>query len=168
LVVQRCLAAAGTPADSVDLVSASLTDATRALAAGKTDALAFVSGFPIPAVVELADRMALRALDLADVVAPLVAAWGPQYVVGPLPAGPYRLPSAVRTVSVKTYLVAAPSLPEDLAAGLTAVVFDRQEAIRAREPTVRQPTEAAAVFTEPVPLHPGSLRWFQERDSAAR
>lgn len=165
LAVSRCLEAAGLGPDDVRYAPRSLTDAASDLAAGTADAVAFVSGFPITALVELGTRVPLRALDIGGLVDPLVERWGPSYVTGPLPRGPYGLPTDVTTVSIKTYLVASPALAEDTVYGLASVLFDRQDAVARRAPTVRQPTVAAGMFTAPVPLHPGSLRWFRDRDA---
>ncbi|MDF9715532.1 TAXI family TRAP transporter solute-binding subunit [Nocardioides sp. ChNu-153] len=167
VVATRTLEALGVAPDDVELVDLALEDGVARLASGQVDALAFVSGFPIPALVEAGRRVPLRALDVGDAVGDLVGRWGPQYVAGPLPAGPYGLPAPVATVSVKTYLVARPDLADDLAHGFTAVVFERQAALGSAVPDVRQPTAAAGIFTQPVPLHPGSLQWFRERDRRA-
>jgi TRAP transporter TAXI family solute receptor len=163
VVVSRCLAALGIEGQ-VELLGGPLAEGAEQLRTGAADALAYGSGFPAPALVELGRSLPLRALDLGDLVAPLVEAHGPQYVAGPLPAGPYGLPEGVRTVAVKTYLLAAADLSEEAAYGVCSVVFDRQDAIRDRVPDVRQPTTAAGMFTQPVPLHPGALRWFRDRD----
>lgn len=167
VVATRSLEAVGVDLGTVDLVDLPLTEAVTRLAAGELDALAFVSGFPVPALVDLGARFALRALDVGAAVPTLLERWGPQYVEGPLPAGPYGLPSPVATVSVKTYLVTRPDLDEELAHTFTSVVFDRQDALARRVPDVRQPTVSAGIFTQPVPLHPGALRWFRERDRRA-
>ena len=166
VVVTRCLDVLGI-ADRVELVGGPLAEGAEQLRTGAVDALAYGSGFPAPALVELGRQVPLRALDLGDLVAPQVAAHGPQYVAGPLPAGPYGLPAGVRTVAVKTYLLAAPGLSDDAAYGMCSVVFDRQDQIGARVPDVRQPTRAAGMFTQPVPLHPGALRWFRDRSRQA-
>lgn len=162
VVLARCLDALGITGD-VELLGGPLSDGAELLRSGGADALAYVSGYPVEALVELGAQVPLRALDLGDLVAPLVAAHGPLYVAGPLPAAAYGLPAAVRTVAVTTYLLAAPGLPEAAAYGLCSVVFDRQGQIAARVPDVRQPTLAAGMFTQPVPLHPGALRWFRDR-----
>lgn len=167
VVTTRSLEALGVDVGSVDLVDLPLADAASRLETGDVDALAFVSGFPIPVLVDLGRRTPLRALDAGGAVPEMVRRWGPQYVVGPLPAGPYGLPAAMTTVSAKTFLVARPDLGERLAHGFTSVVFDSQDALARAVPDVRQPTVAAGIFTQPVPLHPGSLRWFRERDRRA-
>ncbi|WP_052493253.1 TAXI family TRAP transporter solute-binding subunit [Rhodococcus sp. MEB064] len=165
LVTERCVTAAGLNTDDIEFVPLSLADAAVALERGEIDVLAFVSGFPIQTLVDLGRRVPLRGIDIGDLVEPLVASWGPQYVTGPLPGDPYGLTASVRTVSVKTYMVAMPSLAEDTSYGFTSVVFDHQDDIARQVRDVRQPTVAAGMFTQPVPLHPGALRWFRDRDA---
>lgn len=166
LTVSRTLGAAGVGLDEVTVSHAVLTDALAALAARQVDAVCFVSGFPIQPIVDFAARTPVRVLDLGPLVPALVAEHGAQYVAGPLPASPYRLPGAVQTVSVKTHLVASPDLSEDVAAGVASVIFDEQARIARLVPAVRQPTAAAGIFTEPLPLHPGALAYFRRRDRA--
>ncbi|MEI4272219.1 TAXI family TRAP transporter solute-binding subunit [Klenkia sp. LSe6-5] len=162
VVLTRCLDALGISGD-VELLGGPLSDGADLLRSGRADALSYVSGYPVQALVELGAQVPLRALDLGDLVAPLVAAHGPLYVAGPLPATAYGLPEAVRTVAVTTYLLAAPRLSDAAAYGLCSVVFDRQGQLAERVPDVRQPTLASGMFTQPVPLHPGALQWFRDR-----
>ena len=167
LVVERCLAAAGRPADADRLVDLPLATAVVALETGRVDALAFVSGFPVPSLVDLGERLPLRALDLGGLFPTLSARpGGEDYVAGPLPAAPYGLPEAVQTVSVKTSMLTRRDLPDDLVAGFASVIYDRQTALARRAPDVRQPTLAAAVFTQPIPLHPGSMTYLRRRYAA--
>lgn len=166
LTVSRTLAAAGVGLDQVEVSHAVLADALTALTARQVDAVCFVSGFPIQPIVDFTARTPVRVLDLGALVPALVAAHGAQYVAGPLPASPYRLPAAVQTVSVKTHLVASPKLSDDVAAGVASVIFDEQARIARLVPSVRQPTAAAGIFTEPLPLHPGALSYFRRRDRA--
>ncbi|WP_278256600.1 TAXI family TRAP transporter solute-binding subunit [Nocardioides convexus] len=166
LTVSRTLAAAGVDLAGVEVSHAVLADALAALATRRVDAVCFVSGFPIRPIADFAVGTPVRVLDLGALVPSLVAEHGAQYVAGPLPASPYRLPAAVQTVSVKTHLVASPALSDDLAAGVASVIFDEQERIARLVPDVRQPTAAAGIFTEPLPLHPGALAYFRRRDRA--
>jgi hypothetical protein len=71
----------------------------------------------------------------------------------------------VDTVSVKNYVVADPRMSEDLAYAVTRLMFEAQDPIDAAAPGVRQPTLGAAIFTSPVELHPGSVRYFRERQA---
>lgn len=166
LTASRTLGAAGVGLDELTTSHLGLADALVALAARRLDALCFVSGFPIQPVVEFAQATPVRVLDLGDLVPRLVDRHGAQYVAGPLPASPYGLPGAVQTVSVKTQLVAGPELSDDVAAGVSSVIFDEQARIADLVPDVRQPTAAAGIFTDPLPLHPGALAYFRERDRA--
>lgn len=167
LVVQRCLVAAGVALQDVQILDLSLGESADALERGDVDALAFVSGFPVAALVDLGARFPLRAIDLGDLVATLAVDAGAEYVAGPFPAGPYGLPASVETVSIKTYMLATTNLGDDLAYGFASVIFDRQAALGRRVPDIRQPTAAAGVFTQPIPLHPGALHYFRDRDAQA-
>ncbi|MFD1825406.1 TAXI family TRAP transporter solute-binding subunit [Mumia zhuanghuii] len=146
-------------------VDAALETSADALRAGRIDAFFFVSGLPNQAIAALARETPVRLLDLGDVVEPMVAAFGPQYVRAPIPPSAYGLREAVSTLSVKNYLVANPALTEPVAYAVTRIVFERQDEIERLEPGVGQPTLGAAIFTAPLELHPGALRYYRERGS---
>ena len=145
------------------LVETALETSADALRGGRLDAFFFVSGLPNQAIAALARSTPIRLLDLGGAVEPMVAAHGPQYVRAPIPPSAYGLPEAVGTLSVKNYLVANPALAEPLAYALTRVVFERQDEIERLEPGVAQPTLGAAIFTSPLDLHAGAVRYYRER-----
>lgn len=159
----RVLAESGIDIADITASSPSLNDSADALRRGELDALFFVSGIPNAAILSLSRQTPIRLIDLGALVDPMVAAYGPQYVVGPVPTSKYRLPDPVNTVSVKNYLIAARDLPEDLAYAITRVTFEQQTAIQRLAPEIRQPTPGAAIFTSPLDLHPGALRYFREQ-----
>lgn len=159
----RVLAESGLDIDDLAASTVSLNDSADALGRGELDALFFVSGVPNEAILSLSKQTPIRLIDLGALVDPMVAAHGPQYVVGPVPTSSYRLPDPVNTVSVKNYLVASRDLPEDLAYAITRITFEQQGAIQELAPAIRQPTPGAAIFTDPLDLHPGALRFFREQ-----
>ena len=75
----------------------------------------------------------------------------------------YDLANAVDTVSVKNYVVVHPDMDEDLAYAVTRVMFEEQAAVDRVAPGVRQPNLGAAIFSSPLPLHPGAVRYYRER-----
>jgi TRAP transporter TAXI family solute receptor len=91
----------------------------------------------------------------------MVDTYGPEYVPGPIPASTYDVPG-IETVSVKNYVVADPRMSDDLAYAVTRVMFEAQDQIDALAPGVRQPSLGAAIFTSPLDLHPGALRYYRE------
>ncbi|WP_201465525.1 TAXI family TRAP transporter solute-binding subunit [Janibacter melonis] len=162
VVAWRLMSSVGLREDDLDPVEESLQPSADALAQGEIDAFFFVSGLPNTAVVELAERRDIRLVDLGDLVRPLSRRYGAEFTPGGVPASTYDVP-AVETVSVKNYLVVRPGLDEALAYAITRVVFEDQAAIDHIAPGVPQPNVGAAIFTSPLPLHPGAARYFREQ-----
>ena len=163
LVARRVLAAAGIAPEAVTGTDDSLEQSADGLRRGRLDAFFFVSGIPNTAVEQLSEAIPIRLVDLGSVVPQLTRAYGPEYTRGPVPTSSYGLPRAIDTVSVKNYLVVHPDLDEDLAYAVTRVMFEAQDAVDVRAPEVRQPNLGAAIFTSPLPLHPGAERYYRER-----
>jgi TRAP transporter TAXI family solute receptor len=162
VIARRVLHAAGLGVHDVEVASEPLEQSAAALAAGRLDAFFFVSGVPNTAVSDLARALDIRLVDLDRWLPSLVKAYGLEYGPGPVPASTYGLPTAAQTVSVKNYVLADPRMSEDLAYAITRVMFEAQDEIDRRAPGVRQPSLGAAIFTSPVPLHPGALRYYRQ------
>lgn len=162
VIAQRILGQAGFDADALEVSSEPLEQSAEGLRTGRLDAFFFVSGLPNGAILELSRAMAIRLVELDRLVPAMVEAFGPEYGSGPVPASTYGLSSGVETVSVKNYVVADPRMPEALAYAITRLMLEAQEAVDAAAPGVRQPTRGAAIFTSPVELHPGAVRYFRE------
>jgi TRAP transporter TAXI family solute receptor len=163
VVAERILRLSGLRSGLVEISERSLQQDADALADGDLDAFFFVSGLPNDAVGQLSRRTPIRLIPLEDLVEAMVRRHGPEYVSGPIPASTYGLTASTGTVSIKNYLVVHASMDEDLAYAVTRVVFEAQTAIDALAPGVRQPNIAAAIFTNPLELHPGAVKYFRER-----
>jgi uncharacterized protein len=59
-------------------------------------------------------------------------------------------------------VLAYPGMSANLAYAITRLMFEAQPQIEALAPGVRQPSLGAAIFTSPVELHPGALRYYRE------
>lgn len=163
VVARRVLTAAGVRPGEVEIASEPLEASADALREGSLDAFFFVSGIPNQAVLTLSQETDIRLVELDSVVGELAETYGPEYVGGPIPASTYGLSTGVDTVSVRNYIVADRHLPADLAYAVTRVMFEAQDEIDRVAPGVRQPTFGAAIFTSPVELHPGAVRYFREQ-----
>ncbi len=163
IVAQRILRQSGLALRDVEVASESLEASAEALRAGDLAAFFFVSGLPNGAVLSLTEDVPVRLVELDGLVDAMVRSYGPEYVRGPIPASTYDLPGGVDTVSVKNYLVAPPGMSEDLAYAVTRVMFEAQDEIDRLAPGVRQPALGAAIFTSPLDLHPGAVRYYRER-----
>jgi TRAP transporter TAXI family solute receptor len=163
VVAERVLLHSGLSLSDITASSVPLQACADALLDGSLDAFFFVSGFPSQAVRSLSRRTPIRLVSLREVAGPMIGTYGSVYVAGPVPASAYDLPESVDTISVRNYLVADRRMPERLAYAVTRVMFDAQGEIGRLVPRVRQSSIGAAVFTSPLDLHPGALRFFRER-----
>ena len=161
VIARRILHAAGLGVGDVEPASAPLEQSAAALAAGRIAAFFFVSGVPSTAVSDLAREVDIRLVELDRWLPALVRTYGLEYGPGPVPASTYHLPAATQTVSVKNYVLADPRMSDRLAYAVTRVMFERQDEIDRLAPGVRQPSLGAAIFTSPVPLHPGAVRYYR-------
>jgi hypothetical protein len=163
VVATRILELSGVGLSDIVASADTLEASAAALLTGQLSAFFFVSGLPNQAVLDLSRKRRIRLIDLQDVLEPLVATYGPEYVAGPIPASTYDLDGAVDTVSLKNYVVVGSYMRDDLAYAVTRLMFEEQDEIERAAPGVRQPTLGAAIFTSPLELHPGSLRYFREQ-----
>lgn len=163
VIADRILRQAGLRQVDVTAATDPLEPSAAALARGELDAFFFVSGIPNQPVLDLSRRIGIRLLPLESVVSALARSYGPEYVAGPIPASTYGLSGGVDTISVRNHILADPRMPEELAYAVTRVIFEEQARIDRRAPGVRQPTAGAAIFTSPLELHPGAVRYYRER-----
>lgn len=162
LTGERILRVAGLdPAVDVAVSHRPLAEAVAALTAGQVDALLWAGGVPT-ALLAVPGRM--RLLDMGDLAAPMRERFGPVYDSVAVPADAYPGAAAVHTIGVANLLLAANSMPEEIAASLVELLVWHADAL--------VPTEAAGtqfldgrslVSTGPLPLHPGAAgvyrRW---------
>lgn len=163
IVARRILRRNGMSVGDVDASADRLQANADALAAGRLDAFFFVSGLPNQAVHALSRQVPIRLIGLESTVDAMVEHYTSEYVAGPIPASTYDLDDATETVSVKNYVVAGPAMPDKVAYAVTRVMFEAQGVIDRIAPGVGQPNLAAAIFTDPLPLHPGSIRYYREQ-----
>jgi uncharacterized protein len=161
VLARRILRQAGLGLTDIQVASETLEQSADSLRAGRIAAFFFVSGVPNSAVTALAADTDIRLVALERWVTGMVETYGPEYVPGPIPASTYDVPG-IETVSVKNYVLADPRMSDDLAYAVTRLMFEAQDQIDAIAPGVRQPSLGAAIFTSPLDLHPGALRYYRE------
>ncbi len=163
LIATRILHENDIALDEVDVSTHRLQDDAQALIDDRLDAFFFVSGLPNEAIRALSGRTPIRLVALESTAESMIRNYASEYVTGPIPASTYGLTAATETVSVKNYVVADPDMSDDLAYAVTRVMFEAQDEIDERAGGVRQPNLAAGIFTAPLDLHPGALRYFREQ-----
>ncbi|MFI6128712.1 TAXI family TRAP transporter solute-binding subunit [Micromonospora sp. NPDC051141] len=138
-----------------------LDDSVAALREGRIDAFFFSGGLPVRGVTELAQRSALRMVDLGDWTEPLRRAYGQVYVTRDIPRSVYQA-EPVSTVANPNYLIVRASLPADLVREVTRLLMERREELAAAHPAAGRMSPRSAIVTTPLPLHPGAARWYRD------
>ena len=163
LLAGRVLAAGGLapPADLVSL-PLSIDDAVTAIWRGHIDAFFWSGGLPTSGITALARDLPLRLIDLGDVAAQLHERYGSTYRLGRIHTGVYPFTrDAVSTVAVPNYLVTSAETPDHLVREVAVVLFAGAPTFRGRVPPAGRLNRRTAIFTTPIPLHPGALAYYR-------
>jgi TRAP transporter TAXI family solute receptor len=142
----------------------SLPDTTKGMQAGTTDALFFTGGLPTPGIADLitSGPTEYTIISLEAELPALTARYGGGvYGVAALPKTVYNTPADVVTIVGNNMIIASPGLPDQLAYDFTKILFDHQPELAKVHPSGGQFDKANGPATDPVPLHPGSRRYFQ-------
>lgn len=163
IVAGRILTAGGLDPDK-DVIRQrlSLPETTKGMQAGTTDALFFTGGLPTPGITDLftSGPDQYRFLPLEAQLPALTAKFGTVYAVASLPAKTYHTPADTPTIVLFNMLIVTPGMPDDLAYRLTKVLYEHQQELAKVHPEGGNFDKASGPKTDPVPLHPGALRYF--------
>ena len=162
LIAGRLLAVAGVDQADIDRRALGIDDSIAALRTGEIEAFFWSGGLPTPGVDDLAAEVPIRLLPLRPLVEPVRAAYGGGYRHGVVPEGTYGLAGDVATMAVPNFLIAHADLPDDVAYEIVSTLFDSQAEMAAEVPAAALLDRARAIFTEPVELHPGALRYYRD------
>lgn len=159
-IATRLLATAGlAPETDLQAVQLGLKGSVEAMERGEIDAFFWSGGLPTQGVAELAAVLPIKLLDLKDVISAVRAAY-PVYVPGMVPAMSYGIPEPITTLTVRSFLLVGAEMDDDLAGALVEVVFADREQLARASPAALRIDLPAAIGTQPVPLHPGAVRFF--------
>lgn len=145
----------------VERLQLSIGDSARALEEGRVDAFFWSGGIPTQAVGDLAERMPVRLLDLAEHVPGLTERFGEYFTELPVPAGTYADVPAVRTIGVPSLLVVNTAMPDHQAEEFTRLLFEFQADLVEIHPVALHLHPRSAISTLPVPLHPGAVDYYR-------
>lgn len=161
VIADRVLDAAGVGGDRVEHVALGIDASVAALERGEIDAFFWVGGVPTPGIASLSAAMELRMLPIAPEI---IERMGPDlagvYRISDLPLGAYGTEGSVETMTVPNYLVVNADAPESLVAEATGVLFRTRAEIARTVPAVALLDRRQAIFTSPVPLHPGAADYY--------
>lgn len=162
LIARRLLEAAGVAPNEIASPCLGIDESIDALRAGDIEAFFWSGGLPTPGVVELASDLPIRLVPLQDLVEAVRSEYGGGYRHGVVPEGTYGLRADVATMAVPNFLMVHADLADDVAYEIVETLFDERAEIALQVPAAALLDRSRAIFTEPVDLHPGALRYYRE------
>jgi TRAP transporter TAXI family solute receptor len=162
LVAGRVLAAAGLqPGRHLTQVRMGLEESAAGLGQGRIDAFFWSGGLPTAGMSRLARQTPVRLIPIGTLAPVIRERSGPYYRAATIPQGTYPGVEATLTLALANYLVAPASLDEELAYRVTEILIRERDAIAAGVPSAELLDVRDAIQTDPVPLHPGALRYYR-------
>ncbi|PRA78627.1 TAXI family TRAP transporter solute-binding subunit [Microbacterium sp. MYb66] len=163
VIATRVLDAAGVDDASVRNPQLDLSASIQAMERGEIDGFFWVGGLPTPGIAELAEKTPVRLLPIEqDWVNDVNDHYSHAYRPADVPAGTYGLATSASTMAVPNYLVTASSTPDGVARDILAGLFDARLRIAAAVPAAALLDRRSAIFTGPVPLHPGAADYYRD------
>lgn len=164
---QTLLAANGITYDDIDEQRLNFNETADALRDGDIDAGFWSVGPPTSSILNLATTRDILLIPLteAEVAAALEAE--PTFAPYALRAGIYDgVTDPVATISTPNVLVVDAGMDDDLAYAITAMVYEQVADLIAVHPAANDTTVDFSIASTPIPLHPGALRYYEEKGVA--
>ena len=140
-----------------------VADSANSLADGKIDAFFWSGGLPTAAVLDLANRVPLKLLDLTDSVKKMSDKYGPFYTLSKIPSGVYKNGAEVPVSVVANLLVAPSKMDPALAKAIVQTMFDSQSDLVAVHAEAKNLKLETAVVGSPLEFHPGAIDFYKSK-----
>lgn len=141
-------------------------EASSAMQNGQLDGMNAEGGIPTSAVSEIfASKTRVRILEFSDEDYQKIHAVAPYYGQFTIPAGLYaNQDKDIKTIGIMSTLVCSADLDEELVYNLIKTLYENREEIAASHKALEGVTlENALKGLPPVPLHPGAVKYYQEK-----
>ena len=140
-----------------------VADSASQLSDGKIDAFFWSGGLPTAAVLDLANRVPLKFLDLTDSVKKMSDKYGPFYTLQKIPAGTYKNAADVPVSVVANLLVAPSKMDPALAKAILQTMFENQKDLVAVHTEASHLTLETATVGSPLEFHAGAIDFYKAR-----
>ena len=138
-------------------------ETANALRDGTIDAGFWSAGPPTSSIIDLATARDIRILPLQDVEVERTARVDPTVSRAIVPSGTYRgIEEDVATLSTPNVLVVPTDMAEDLAYSLVRTIVEAREELAGVHPLGGRISVEYTLEASPIPLHPGTLKYFQD------
>ncbi len=164
VIALRVLEAAGIDPDAdIEPRGLGVSESVDAQRDGSIDAFFWSGGLPTGAVLDLATTADIRLLSTTEVLPEMQEQYGDVYQSAIIPADTYTgMEGDVETIGVPNYLVVNESMDEEQAYEITKLLFEQKDALVEVHPEAKNLDLQTAQQVEPLELHPGAQRYYDE------
>ncbi|MCK8465179.1 TAXI family TRAP transporter solute-binding subunit [Aliiroseovarius sp. S1339] len=161
---EQILSANGISYDDIDEQRLNFNETADALANGDIDAGFWSVGAPTSSILNLATTNKIVLIELGEEEMAAAAAANPVFAVTSLAGGTYvGVDADTPVIGVPNVLVVSSEMPDDLAYLITSAMYENIAELQAVHPAANQTTVDLALSASPIPLHPGAIRYFEEK-----
>jgi TRAP transporter TAXI family solute receptor len=154
------------PAQDIQRDRLGVAESAGALKDRKLDAFFWDGGLPTSAVTDLANTpgLTIKLIPHGDAVPKMREKYGAFYTQATIPKETYQgLAAEVQVAGTPNILAVHEEFPEDVAYAVLATIFDHKAEWDAIHPEAKNTSLDAASRNNPVPLHPGAIRFYRDR-----
>lgn len=163
VIATRVLEAAGVDPADVPGPALGLDTSLTGLKSGEIEAFFWVGGLPTPGIERMAEEVPIKLLEVdAEIVERVNAGHAGVYRTAEFPANTYNVGRVTATLAVPNYLVASREAPPEMIRNIVRVLFSARTTIATRVRAAALLDRREAIFTEPVPLHPGAAEYYRD------
>ena len=160
---RQILAAHGLSYNDIRVDYLSFAEAASNIRDRNVDAAFLTAGFPTAAVTDLATSLNIRVIPVLDSAFSTLSADYPFYTQVTIPAGTYRnIDEDVQTVAVMAMLATHENVNADVVYQSTKAIFDNLATLASLHSAGGRISKEAAQDGQPLELHEGTARYFNE------
>ena len=163
-MAEAVLKAVGIPLDSFKDSRLSFTETANALRDGTIDVGFWSVGPGTSSILDLATTHDIVIIPITPAQTQKVLAANDTYASVDLAGGVYRgVDKPVPTIGVWNVMICQKSLAEDMVYKLVAALYEHNDYLRKIHPSAAYTTPENAVKYSPIPLHPGTIKYLEEK-----
>lgn len=140
-----------------------LEDAGEQVQNGQLVGFSYNGSVPIPKFTEVHSQKPLHILSLSEEQVETVLAEYPYFITSTIPADAYPGTEEATTLGLYTGVAANATLDEDIVYEMTKAYWENLDSVVQSFPLVESETIQNTIDTAPIPLHKGSIRYFEEQ-----
>ena len=146
------------------IVNASSADLNSQLKDGMLDANSQAVGLPWVTITEIETTHDVNLIPISKSEADKFIAQYPLFATGVIPKGTYKSnkDQDIETISIWNFMTVHKDTPDDFVYEVVKATFDNVDILIAAHNSAKE-TKPDAIVTSPIPLHPGAVKYYQEK-----